>query len=180
MSIKDRVLETEVERAGDQWLVSSTKHEIVMSYGQHDTATQMQLPNKIIFMKVPLGTIVQIHDIILHHLHSEDYRTDLQVIDTFCGHLQKRTPSDSNYYQKGPKLFRFHWTKAEGSVMQSQALQLLPRLTLCGWVITAMLLSYIQALHNKLDTLTDIPDRFRNRPCGVLSLPSTRAARNVR
>lgn len=193
MSIKDHVMETKVERAGDQWLVSTPKHEAVMSYGQHDTATQMQLPNQTVFIKVPQGTVVHIDDIVLHHLHSEDYSTDVEAIDALRGH--NFTIEDTLRQQllsEGTKVVQF---SLDQSGFHANTLSPLARtpinpwsaiavaalgLTLCGWIITALiaarLLNYIQTLHNKLNTLTNVPDRFRNRPCGVLSLPSARAA----
>ncbi|KAJ8333922.1 hypothetical protein SKAU_G00412410 [Synaphobranchus kaupii] len=83
VTIKDDVGETRVERVGARWLVNTPKQEITMSYDRHDTATRMKLPNQTVFVRVPQGTTVHIEDIVLHHLDSQTYETEIKIVDAF-------------------------------------------------------------------------------------------------
>lgn len=46
MFVKEEESGTNVERAGNRWLVSTPATEVLMSYDRHDTATKLTLPNQ--------------------------------------------------------------------------------------------------------------------------------------
>ncbi|KAG9331603.1 hypothetical protein JZ751_018654 [Albula glossodonta] len=189
MTLKDDVGEDRVERVGARWLVNTPKQEITISYDRHDTATRMKLPNQTVFITVPQGTTIHIEDIVLHHLNPERYDTEIEMVDAFRGHslvldytLQQQLLSEGTKTVKfsldqtglqtallGPVVRR---SSDSWSTISGVAFGFL----LGGWIITAgvavILVRHIQALHPKLDSLTNIPDPFKRRPCSVPPLSS--------
>ncbi|KAJ8352156.1 hypothetical protein SKAU_G00236320 [Synaphobranchus kaupii] len=49
-------------------------------------STRMKLPNQTVFIRVPQGTTVHIEDIVLHHLDSQTYENEIEMVDAFRGH----------------------------------------------------------------------------------------------
>lgn len=101
MSIRDEGTETRVERAGNQWLVSTPVTEALMSYDRHDTATKLTLPNQTIFLTVPQGATIHIDDIVLHHLDPDRHNAEIEIMDAFRGH----DLTNSNFWLRGLNWF---------------------------------------------------------------------------
>ncbi len=50
-----------------------------LTYDQHDTATCIILPNQILWMTVPKGSILHIDDLALYHLTDDEYHAELET-----------------------------------------------------------------------------------------------------
>lgn len=187
MTIKDDVGETRVERVGARWLVNTPQQEITVSYDRHDTATRMKLPNQTVLISVPQGTTVHIEDIVLHYLNPERYEVGIEMVDAFRGHtLVLDETLRQRLLSEGKKTIQF---SLDQSGIQTTVLGPVVRrssdswgtmsgiafgLVLGGSIVTAgvvlILSRHIRALHSKIDSLTNIPNRFKRQPWGVLPL----------
>ena len=189
MSAKDMDMETRVERAGNRWVVNTPKTEVLMSYDQHDTATRMKIPNQTVFLNVPQGATIHVGDITLHHLSTDRYDSEIEMIDAFEGYdLEINDTLQRQLLVEGTKMVKFslgptgistvfsrHQVRESsdlGSTISLIALVLL----LSGWVLTAgiayILHKYIQTLHAKLDKMVCIPDSFNRSSARFLARPS--------
>lgn len=86
MSAKTEEIETRVEPAGNQWLVSTAATKALLHYDHHDTAAELTLPNQTVFLRVPQGATVHIDNGILHHLDSDHHEMEINILDAFKGH----------------------------------------------------------------------------------------------
>lgn len=86
MSTRDEGTETRVEQAGNQRLVSTPATEILMSYDRHNTITKLTIPNQTVFLNAPQEAMVNIADIVPHHLSLGRHDTEIEMMDTFRGH----------------------------------------------------------------------------------------------
>ncbi|KAL2078964.1 hypothetical protein ACEWY4_024708 [Coilia grayii] len=188
MSAKDEGMETRVERAGNRWVVNTPNTEVLMSYDQHDTATRMKIPNQTVFLSVPQGATIHVGDITLHHLSTDRYDTEIEMIDAFQGYdLEINDTLQQQLLVEGTKTVKFslgptgistmfsHYQTRQSSDLGSTMSLIALGLLLSGWVITAgiayMLHKYINTLHAKLDKIVSVPDCFSRSSARFLARP---------
>ncbi|XP_070402000.1 uncharacterized protein [Nothobranchius furzeri] len=114
VTLKDVDMDTRVERAGDRWLISTPVDSALVTYDQHNVATELQLPNQTFFLSVPPGAIVHLENLALHHLNLEQHDSEIEIMDAFQGYnFTIDLEIDQQLLIEGTKLVKFTQTPRE-------------------------------------------------------------------
>ncbi len=70
---------TQAEIIGNRWLVNTPARTATLTYDQHDTATRILLPNQILWITVPKGSILHSDDLALYHLTDDEFQAELEI-----------------------------------------------------------------------------------------------------
>lgn len=182
---RDDVTTTQIEKAGNKWLVNTPVSEAIMTYNRHDTATPIHLPNETMLIQIPVGAILHIKHLALYHLDADVHSVEFEITDAFKGHTLAVDNSLRNQVLfEGPKLAKI---SLQLGSLQATPVEPKPKrvpftwgwdisdsllliFTLCGWATMGLLgWTLYQRIHKLQVSLSE---QESVRPSDALELKS--------
>lgn len=99
-----QVTTTRAEIIGNRWMVNTPLSVGIRTYGQHDTAMRLTLPDQTFWADVPPNAVLHIGNVVLYHLSPEQYESEVEISEFFSQHtLDLSMPTLNKIQFKGSR-----------------------------------------------------------------------------